>query len=284
MKIFWIENSNSEQKLHESPYQTDAGLDLSASRTVTVPPQGRANIPCGISVALPPETCALVVARSSTNKMGLFCFTGLIDEGYRGPMFILTRNMTKNPITVEKGQRLAQLLILPNLMVNVEVEEVDKLPEGERGTKGFGSSGDVITANMEENPELYFDILEELKEGKETTWNKPRTKEDHKEGIKKALDSYAKNSSSIERDVKKYLGITPDWKTKTNSKVLRFLREKKEENQDISKFASWWWNKDWRGKKGQPPTTVQIRDLWPQAFGFVESDDNLDIDIRKIIS
>ena len=64
---------------------------------------------------------------------------GVIDSDYRGPMFVALRNFGLEPYTIESGDRVAQLLVLP--VLRPELEVVDALPETARGAGGFGSTG-----------------------------------------------------------------------------------------------------------------------------------------------
>lgn len=98
---------------------------------------------------------------------------------------------------------------------------------------------------------------------------KPRkkiSKENYRAALSGALVRGAKENASIINRVIKLFGILPNWDTKTNRKILRFLLEQQAKGNNIETFAAWWKDEDWRGKKGQPPTTVQIKELWPKAF------------------
>ena len=120
----------------------DCGYDLVASETTIVPPFGStpASVPIGISLKLPPNKWAEIRPRSSTaTKLGIFAFQSVIDGGYTGPWFVVCTALGNQPITVEKGTRLAQC-ILHNIAVH-DIMEVDELPETSRGDSGFGSTG-----------------------------------------------------------------------------------------------------------------------------------------------
>jgi dUTP pyrophosphatase len=118
----------------------DAGLDLYVSEDTMIIPGVYTDVPTGISVQLPPDTFGMIVGRSSTSrKRGLQVQTGIIDAGYRGPLFaqvLGTRGML-----VQKGERLAQMLILKNTTMDVSVVQAAELDEHARGHNGFGSSG-----------------------------------------------------------------------------------------------------------------------------------------------
>lgn len=123
-------------------YPDDAGLDLIVSEPTYLEPGEFTDVPCGVSVELPPWAWGLVTGRSSAlRKRGLLVHTGVIDAGYRGPLFAGAWNMTDSQIRVEKGERIAQLIIHHNSTRNVEPIRVDQLSPSERGVDGFGSTG-----------------------------------------------------------------------------------------------------------------------------------------------
>ena len=76
---------------------------------------------------------------SVASKMGCFVKAGIIDNGYRGEIFVLIFNSTTLPVTVKKGAKIAQMILTP--VYTVEVVEVEELDETSRGTGGFGSTG-----------------------------------------------------------------------------------------------------------------------------------------------
>lgn len=136
-----------------SEYAGDCGLDLATIRDLHLRQGEMVNASCGVAVALPPGTFGWIIGRSSTwSRWGLQVMPGIIDEGWRGEL----RAMIYRPhisesladrrdvtICVPRGTRLAQLIILPNRLSGLVIREVDKLPPGSRGTRGFGSSGSL---------------------------------------------------------------------------------------------------------------------------------------------
>lgn len=122
-----------------------AGMDLRAciDEPVTIPAGERRMVPTGLAIALPgPEWVALVYARSGLAiKHGLApanC-VGVIDSDYRGEIVVGLLNSSKEDYTIEPGERVAQLVIMPVTQARVSV--VEELDETERGTGGFGSTG-----------------------------------------------------------------------------------------------------------------------------------------------
>lgn len=123
-------------------HEDDAGLDLYVSSTTVIQPGSFSDVPAGVGVALPAWATGIVTGRSSAlRKRGLLVHTGVIDAGYRGPLFAGAWNMTNEPVTVEEGERIAQLLIFNNGTRHVQAMMVDGLPTSKRGERGFGSTG-----------------------------------------------------------------------------------------------------------------------------------------------
>lgn len=125
----------------------DAGFDLYTSEDTTIPGGEFVDVPCGIRVALPPRTWARITGRSSTlRKKRLLVAEGIIDTGYRGPLYAGVRNLEESPVTVRKGERIAQLIPHDNVAAKhhpVEIDRglFDRIPGDGRGEAGFGSSG-----------------------------------------------------------------------------------------------------------------------------------------------
>ena len=122
-----------------------AACDLYAllQEPVTLQPGERRPIPTGIAIALPNSDCvAIVCARSGLAlKQGLALANGIgvIDSDYRGEIFVALINNDKEPKTIENGERIGQLMILP--VISASYEAVEALDETERGSGGFGSTG-----------------------------------------------------------------------------------------------------------------------------------------------
>lgn len=123
-------------------YSGDAGLDLSSCERVELAPGERALVATGLAVAIPEGYAGFVQPRSGlATKHGISIVNtpGLVDSGYRGELLVNLVNTDKQEaFVVEPGMRIAQLVILP--IPELELVEVDELPESERGVRGFGSS------------------------------------------------------------------------------------------------------------------------------------------------
>jgi len=122
-----------------------AGMDLCAciDSAITLAGGEKAVIPTGIAIELPgPELGAFIFARSGLaikHGIGLLNSVGVIDSDYRGEVCVGVINQLSEPYTIEPGERIAQMVIMPVSLI--EPVEVDELDETERGAGGFGSTG-----------------------------------------------------------------------------------------------------------------------------------------------
>ena len=121
-----------------------AGHDLSAAidKSIMIAPHQTVSIPTGISVELPQNTFGGIYARSGiARKEGLAPANkvGVVDCDYRGEVGFIGESQNGNIVKIEKGQRIAQLIIKKN--EDVELVQVDELSDTERGSGGFGSTG-----------------------------------------------------------------------------------------------------------------------------------------------
>ena len=123
-------------------YSGDAGMDLSSCERVELAPGERALVPTGLAIAIPEGYAGFVQPRSglaAKHGISIVNTPGLVDSGYRGELLINLVNTDKSePFVVEPGMRIAQLVILP--IPELELVEVDELPESERGVRGHCSS------------------------------------------------------------------------------------------------------------------------------------------------
>jgi dUTP pyrophosphatase len=121
----------------------DAGLDLHSAEDFTLEPGERAVIATGIAIAIPAGFVGLTTPRSGlAARQGLSMVNapGVIDSGYRGEVKLILINLDpRDPIDVKRGDRVAQLLVVP--VATVRVVESDELPQTERGEGGLGSTG-----------------------------------------------------------------------------------------------------------------------------------------------
>lgn len=120
-------------------HHDDAGLDLYSVEDVALAPGQGSLVKTGIAVAVPQGHAGLIADRSSLARRGLKTAGGVIDAGYRGELGILLWNISGEPQKLKKGERLAQLLIVP--VATPAVVETAELDETKRGANGFGSTG-----------------------------------------------------------------------------------------------------------------------------------------------
>ena len=130
---------STEATLPTRAHADDAGLDLYGLEDVLLEPQQGKVARTGIALALPKGFVGQVADRSSLAKRGVKTAGGIIDAGYRGEIQIVLWNVSNTPIQLKRGERVAQLLIIP--VATPAVVEVQTLDETQRGGKGFGSSG-----------------------------------------------------------------------------------------------------------------------------------------------
>jgi dUTP pyrophosphatase len=124
----------------------DAGWDLSARESVTLAPGERRLVPTGVAAAIPDGYVGLLCPRSGLALragLGIVNSPGIIDAGYRGEIAAVLINHDRfTPVNIARGERIAQLVVVPIFTGSVEVvTDNDELGTSERGTRGFGSTG-----------------------------------------------------------------------------------------------------------------------------------------------
>ncbi|MBI2668980.1 dUTP diphosphatase [Candidatus Woesearchaeota archaeon] len=118
----------------------DAGMDLYAAETVTIESGERNLISTGIAMAIPSGFVGLIWDKSGiAAKFGIKTMGGVVDAGYRGEIKVIMHNLSGSAFTIEKGMKIAQMLIQP--VAQEEIVEVDELDDTSRGEGGFGSTG-----------------------------------------------------------------------------------------------------------------------------------------------
>ncbi|RMG57138.1 MAG: dUTP diphosphatase [Gammaproteobacteria bacterium] len=135
----------NEIPLPEYATPGSAGMDLRAclEAPLTLAPGQTELIPTGIAIHIgDPGLAAVILPRSGLgHKHGIVLgnLVGLIDSDYQGQLFVSTWNRGQTPFTIEVGERIAQLVVVP--VVHARFEVVDEFEQSERGEGGFGSSG-----------------------------------------------------------------------------------------------------------------------------------------------
>lgn len=132
---------SADAVLPHTSYEGDAGLDLSSIDDLILKPGDRALVHTGIAIELPPDTEAQVRPRSGyalKNGITVLNSPGTIDQGYRDEIGVVIINHGQEDFIIEKGKRIAQMVIKP--IYRVAFEEVDELSPSDRGLSGYGSS------------------------------------------------------------------------------------------------------------------------------------------------
>ena len=130
--------------------QGSGGFDLYAAENVVIPPMrcdvdghaevGRGLVHIGIEIELPQGTVGRIASRSGLSiNSNIEVGAGWVDSDYRGTLVVELKNLSSKPYKVSQGDRIAQLIILP--VVDVEIKVVLCLEKTERGSSGFGSTG-----------------------------------------------------------------------------------------------------------------------------------------------
>ena len=145
MKVLKIKKVREGAKVPNRGTAGSAGLDLCAciDEPITLEGGATALIPTGIAIALPSaEYGAFIFPRSGIavkHGIGLLNSVGVVDSDYRGEVMVGVINQISTPYTIQPGERVAQMVIMPVSMM--PTEEVSDLDETERGAGGFGSTG-----------------------------------------------------------------------------------------------------------------------------------------------
>jgi dUTP pyrophosphatase len=121
----------------------DAGADLVTRVAVTLAPGERALVPTGVALALPEGYAGFVHPRSglaARHGLGIVNAPGTVDAGYRGEIMVALVNHDRDvPITLQQGERIAQLIV--QRVEHVQFTATETLPDSVRGERGHGSSG-----------------------------------------------------------------------------------------------------------------------------------------------
>jgi dUTP pyrophosphatase len=135
LKIVLDENAIMPSRAHG----WDAGYDLFSREDATVWQSAGGKFDTGVHIQIPAGYVGFVKSKSGLNARNGIQAEGVIDAGYTGSINVLLRNHGPRAVEIKKGQKIAQLVILP--IITPELEVVDRLEETERGEGGFGSTG-----------------------------------------------------------------------------------------------------------------------------------------------
>jgi dUTP pyrophosphatase len=120
-------------------HDLDAGYDLYSREDATVWQNAGGKFDTGVHIQIPAGYVGFVKSKSGLNARNGLQAEGVIDAGYTGSINVLLRNHGPRAVEIKKGQKIAQLVILP--IITPELEVVDRLEDTERGEGGFGSTG-----------------------------------------------------------------------------------------------------------------------------------------------
>lgn len=142
IKVYFSDKMDGQfRKAHPD----DAGYDLKATHDAVIQPGEVALIGTGLYISIPAGVVALVKSRSGLAlKKNVGCDGGVIDAGYRGEVGVILRNYGREPFKVERGDRVAQMLLVrlvEDLLPIEEVGSVEELGESTRSDAGYGSTG-----------------------------------------------------------------------------------------------------------------------------------------------
>lgn len=135
--------TNARNNRPQQQHSDDAGCDLRVARDLVVGPFSVRSVPTGYHPQegdIPEGSVGLVFARSSLHLQGLSLANGVgvIDSGYRGEVLLALRNDTDAPVVIAKGQRVAQIVVVPLDLSSALYNNNNARP---RGQGGFGSTG-----------------------------------------------------------------------------------------------------------------------------------------------
>lgn len=135
-----IKKIHPQVKIPSYAHSGDAGFDLFIPEEVTIQPGERLSIPLGLALEIPDGHAGLLLDKSGlSHKHGLKSFGGVIDAGYRGEVHAGIMNLGTLPYTLNAGDKIIQMLIMP--VIRVDIQEVEELSQSDRGAGAFGSSG-----------------------------------------------------------------------------------------------------------------------------------------------
>ncbi len=139
MDLLIMEGGRKPTRAHAK----DAGYDLYVSKATKVPPRKYVNVPTGVAIKSNGVPLWLWLAGRSSTMMshGLLVDSAIIDDGYTGELFMKVYNLTDKTVHLPPGARIGQVVPMVHAQCNFRNVERFHVKKGERGSKGFGSSG-----------------------------------------------------------------------------------------------------------------------------------------------
>ena len=138
--------NSSGNPLPKYAKEGDSGMDVRASKAFNIRGGDTAIVPTGLYVALPGDYCEIQVrprsGLSANTKLRVANAPGTVDSNYLGELCIIVDNIGVDPININVGDRIAQIVLVPVLKFEFdEVERPENLGDSNRGINGFGSTG-----------------------------------------------------------------------------------------------------------------------------------------------
>jgi len=135
-----LKKLHPEAKIPSYAYPSDAGMDLHTVEDFTIESGKRLSVPTGIALAVPSGHVGLIWDKSGvSHKRGIKTLGGVIDEEYRGEIFIGLVNVGDEPQKFSAGDKVAQIIIQP--VSHPEIVEIEEFEQTTRGEGRFGSTG-----------------------------------------------------------------------------------------------------------------------------------------------
>lgn len=131
-------------------YRLDAGLDIAIQEDAIIPPGKTLYMPAGIKLDLPPHLAALVMTRSGTAKKDITVVPTIIDANYTDEISTIISNFTDRPIHIKRGDRYAQVVLIPALKFDNEEHQIETLSKDRPSNHKHGSSDMIKIENKEE--------------------------------------------------------------------------------------------------------------------------------------
>jgi len=139
-RILKVKKFFRDVSMPEYALASDVGFDLRANENVNLNPFDQKTVRTGIAIQIPDGHVGLIRDRAGiTTKMGVHTAAGTFDPAYRGEISVVLINFGEEAVQIEKGMRIAQMIILP--VTKVKIQEASKLDITDRYDKGFGSTG-----------------------------------------------------------------------------------------------------------------------------------------------